>query len=140
MLTVSGKTLGRKAPLFADFSVAPPAAAQSEPVRLRDLIGHVVRAEVAAFADRQAERQLVKALTARQVAAGLTAGKVAPGGSDLDQQVDPETAVAAAIQAFEDGLYLVVLDDHELGDLAAPVALAADSRLTFIRLTMLAGG
>jgi len=139
VLTVSGKALGRKAPLFADFSVPPPPTVGG-PVTLRELIGHVVRGEVAAFEGRQAERRLLKALTARQIADGLAAGKVAAGGSDLDQRVDPDAAVAAAVQAFADGLYLVILDEAELHDLDAPVPLTADSRLTFLRLTLLAGG
>jgi hypothetical protein len=141
MLTVSAKALGRKKPLFEDYSVPPPAAvAAGEPVTLRDLIGHVVRAEVAAFRQRQAERRLLKALTARQIQDGLAAGKVQAGGSDLDQPVDPEQAVATALEAFGDGLFLAVVDETEVTDLDGVVPLTPDSRLTFIRLTMLAGG
>src|SRR5262249_10565103 len=141
MLTASAKALGRKKPLFDDFSVPPPAAvAAGEPVTLRDLIGHVVRAEVAAFRQRQAERRLLEALTARQIADGLAAGKVQAGGSDLDQPVDPEGAVAAALQAFADGLFLAIVDEAEVKDLDSVVALTPDSRLTFIRLALLAGG
>jgi hypothetical protein len=141
MLTVSGKALGRKKPLFDDFSVAPPpAVASGQPITLRELIGHVVRAEVAAFKGRQAERRLLKALTARQIEAGLAAGKVQACGSDLDQHVDPEQAVATAIEAFTDGLFLAVADETEVKDLDGVVPLTTASRLTFIRLTMLAGG
>ena len=45
-----------------------------------------------------------------------------------------------ALQAFEDGLYLVVIDDVEYRDLEKQVFLKDDSRITFIRLTMLTGG
>lgn len=141
MLSVSTRALGRKKPLFQDYAVAPPAALTAgQPVTLRDLIGHVVRAEVAAFQERQAERRLFKALTARQIDDGLAAGKVQPGGSTLEQHVDPEQAVAAALEAFADGLFLVVVDDAEVKDLDAVVPLTAASRLTFLRLAMLAGG
>jgi hypothetical protein len=141
MLTVSGKAVARKKPLFEDFSVPPPdAVAAGQPVTLRDLIGHVVRAEVAAFRQRQAERRLLRALTARQIDEGLAAGKVQAGGSTLDQAVDPDQAVATAVEAFADGLFLVVVDDTEVKDLDAVVPLTASSRLTFIRLTLLAGG
>jgi hypothetical protein len=57
MLTVSGKALGRKKPLFDEFSVSPPAnLSAGQPVTLRELLGHVVRAEVAAFKQRSGGR------------------------------------------------------------------------------------
>ncbi|HKB03528.1 MAG TPA: hypothetical protein VKD90_14995 [Gemmataceae bacterium] len=141
MLTISGKALGQRKPLFADYAVPiPPAAAGGEAVTLRDLIAHVVRTEVAAFTDRQAERRLLKALSPAQIAAGLAKGKVEMGGSDLKQEVDPEQAVGTALQAFEDGIYLVVLDGEEQKELDRQVFLTEESRVAFIRLAMLAGG
>jgi len=62
------------------------------------------------------------------------------GGHDLQPEVDEEAAVAAALQAFQDGLYLVILDGEEQKELERPVRLRAESRLTFLRLTLLAGG
>jgi hypothetical protein len=141
MLTISARAVGRKKPLFDDYAVQPPASvAAGKPIALRDLIGHVVRAEVAAFKQRQTERRLLKALTARQIEEGLAAGKVQAGGSDLDQQVDPEQAVATAVEAFADGLFLVVVDENEIKSLDEVIPLKESSRLTFIRFTMLAGG
>jgi hypothetical protein len=141
MLTISAKAIGRKKPLVADFSIpVPDGIATGQPVLLREVIEHVVRMEVAAFRDRQTERRLLRALTAKQIEEGLTTGKVSAGGSDLDQAVDVDQAVATALEAFADGLFLVVVDDVEYQDLNAVVPLAEASRLTFIRLTMLAGG
>jgi len=137
MLLVQGKALGRKKPLFDDFSVSSPATGD---LTLRALLGHVVRQEVARFKTRQAERRLLRVLTERQVEDGLAKGKVDSGGSTLDQNVDVDAAIAAAIEAFQDGLYLVVLDERELKDLDAPISLTESSRLTFVRLSLLAGG
>jgi hypothetical protein len=137
MLSVEGKALGRKKPLFESFSVYAPATGN---LTLRSLLGHVVRQEVEAFKSRQAERRMLHALTAKQIEEGLAKGKVDSGGSTLDQKLDVDAAVAVAIEAFQDGLYLVVLDEIELKDLEAPVALSETSRLTFIRLSLLAGG
>ena len=141
MLTISASAIGSRKPICDPFSVPPPAAvAAGRPVTLHDLLGHVVRNEVEAFKTRQTERRLLKALTATQIDAGLAAGKVTAGGSDLDQKVNPDEAVAIAVEAFADGLFLVVMDDVEVKELDAPLSLSADSKLTFVRLTMLAGG
>jgi hypothetical protein len=141
MITISGKTLGRKKPLFADWSIPfPPDLGDGGALTLRDLIGRIVRAEVAAFKQRQQERTLLRALTARDVEQGVAKGKIDMGGRDLKQEVDPEEAVAVALEAFEDGLYLVILDGEEQRDLDREVHLQEDSRVAFVRLAMLAGG
>lgn len=141
MLTIQGKALGRKKPLFADWSVPfPPNLGDGGSLTLRDLIARVVRAEVDAFKERQQQRQLLRALTASDIQQGVARGKVDAGGRAARQAVDEEDAVGVALQAFEDGLYLVVLDDTEQKDLDAQVFLQPDSRVTFLRLTMLAGG
>ena len=142
MLTITGKALGRKRPLFAEFSVPPPdAVAEGDSVTLRDFIGCVVRHEIAAFRERQQQRQFVRALTAQQIDEGVEAGKIDSGGSEIEpQQVDEEAAVATALQAFDDGMYLVVIDGEDHRDLDAQVYLQPDSQITFVRLTLLAGG
>ncbi|HEY7310349.1 MAG TPA: hypothetical protein VH643_13375 [Gemmataceae bacterium] len=141
MLTISGKALGRKKPLFADWSIPfPPDLADGGSLTLRDLIGRVVRVEVEAFKKRQQERQLFRALTEKQIQEGATKGKIESGGSDLAQKVDADEAVATALEAFEDGLYLVVVDEQEQRSLDARVFLQPDSKVAFVRLVMLAGG
>ena len=62
------------------------------------------------------------------------------GGSDLQQDVDDETAVANALQAFVDGIYYVILDGTQCRDLDEQVVVADDSTVTFLRLVPLAGG
>jgi hypothetical protein len=89
MLTISGKALGRKKPLFADFSIPfPPDLGDGGAVTLRDLISTVVRHEVEAFTQRQDDRKLVHALTARQIEEGAMRGKIDMGGRDLKQVED----------------------------------------------------
>lgn len=141
MLTVSGKALGRKAPLFEDWSIPIPPNLGDSGVTLREVIALVVQAEVTAFRQRQRERLVFRALTERQIADGVNKGKVESGGSEVPvQSVDEEAAVGAALQAFEDGLFLVLIDGDEQKSLDATVYLKADSRLMFVRLTLLAGG
>jgi hypothetical protein len=141
MLTISGKALGRKKPLFADWSIPfPPDLGDGGAVTLRDLITRVVRAEVEAFRARQQEQKLVRALTASAIEEGAAKGKIDSGGRDSKQKVDTDEAVGTALQAFEDGLYLVVVDGEEQRDLDRQVFLNPDSRIAFVRLAMLAGG
>lgn len=144
MLTISGKALGRRRPLFADFSVpiGPDETGGGDgAATLRDLIDRIVRHEVQSFRQRQQDRQLLRALTARQIDAALETGKVTMGESEVEpQDVDEDAAVGTALQAFEDGLYLVAIDGTEYRELDRQVYLQSDSRITFIRLTLLAGG
>jgi hypothetical protein len=142
MVTISGKALGRKKPLFADFSIPfpPDLGGDGDRITLRDLITRIVYGEVTAFRERQAERKVLRALTAQQIDEAVVKGKVDMGGRDLAQEVDEEAAVGAALQAFEDGLYLVVVDGAEHRNLDQEVYLQPDSRVAFIRLTLLAGG
>jgi hypothetical protein len=141
VLTISGKALGRKKPLFADWSIPLPPELGGEGTTLRDVISRVVREEVAGFQKRQAERGVLRALTTREIAAGVEKGKVEMGGRETPAQpVDVESAIGTALQAFEDGMYLVVLDGEECRELDRQVYVKPDSQITFVRLTLLAGG
>jgi hypothetical protein len=142
MLTISGKALGSRRPLFADWSlpIAPEMRGDGG-VTLRNLIERVVREQVKAFKARQADNQMLRALTSRQIEAAAEKGKVTMGESEVGiQEVNEDAAVANAWQAFEDGIYLVVIDDVEQKQLDGQLYLNEESRVTFLRLTMLAGG
>jgi hypothetical protein len=141
-LTISGKAIGARRPLFADWSIPfPPEWRESSGLTLRELISRVVRAEVAAFRQRQEDRQVFRALTARQIDEGAEKGKIEMGGSEVPlQPVDEEEAATVACQAFEDGLFLVVIDGEDCREIDREVFVRPDSRVTFVRLTLLAGG
>lgn len=142
-MLISSKVLGSKKRLFDDWSVPIPPEADSGGggLTLGELIERIVRQEVKSFQDRQHARQFVRALTAEQIEAAAERGKIEMGASEVGiQAVDSDQAVGAALQAFEDGLYLVIIDDQEQRDLEQQVFLQPDSRITFIRLTMLTGG
>ena len=142
MPVISGRALGRKQPLFADWSiVVPPESRGAGRLTLRRLIERIVGVQVAAFQQRQSDNQVLRALTSRQIDEAAARGKITMGESDVGlQEVDLEAAVGAAWQAFEDGLYLVVIDEVEQKQLDGEVHLTDESRITFLRLTLLAGG
>ncbi len=141
-LTISTRALGRRKRLLDDWSIPfPPEFADGgEPLTLRDLITRIVCREVAEFKDRQEKRRMVEVLSARAIEEGAARGKIDSGGRRLDQKVEEEEAVGVALQAFEDGLYLVLIDDREYRNLDAEVFVRPESRITFLKLIMLAGG
>ena len=51
-----------------------------------------------------------------------------------------ERVVREAVAAFEDGLYLVLIDGEQQRDLDAQVLVYEETTLTFLRLVALAGG
>lgn len=141
-ITIEGKLLGQKKPLFTDWVVALPAEPlqPENRMRLRDLIARVVQEEVRAFQQRQEERRLARILTKGEVEQAIVRGKVDMGERDSKQKVDPQAAVETALQAFEDGLYYVFVGGEQVQNLDDEVTVRADTRVTFMRLVALAGG
>src|SRR5207244_1429752 len=141
--TVQIKLAGRRRSPVADFALAPPGDGHGSgsPSTLRELIARVVRQEVDAFAARQQENLFLRALTAEEIEASAAAGAVRSGGSEVGvQEVDVEAAVERALQAFEDGIYLVLVDREQCSRLDEQVYIGEDSTVTFLRLVALAGG
>jgi hypothetical protein len=79
-------------------------------------------------------------LTPGDLAAGQATGRIVSGGRHVPSAPAAETAVARAVQAFGDGLYLAVLDGEQIDDLDAPLTVTPSSRLRLVRLVALAGG
>ena len=140
-MIVTARTLGSRRPLFADWSVPlPPIGGDGDGgITLRDVISHVVAMEVKAFLERQEDRRLDRVLSAAQIEDGEAKGRVAPEGRGIVQKVNLEHAIGAALEAFEDGMYLVVLDGEEQRNLDAQIYLRDESRIAFVRLVFLAG-
>ena len=141
MAIIDVRSVGRRKQLMDDFSVPLPPSDGDGGRLLRDIIEQIVRSEVAAFEERQRSGQFLTALTSKEIHDAAARGKVVSGGTDIEpQQVDVEHAVANALQSFCDGIYLVVIDGDQVEDLDAEVRVRDDSRITFLRLTLLAGG
>lgn len=139
-LTISGKVMGKTQPVFAHWQLVLPQSPESGVLTLQELLTEIVRAEVAAFHDRQRQRRLLQVLTAEHIRLGVEQGKVDSGGSELDQAVDLESAIAAVLDAFVDGLYFVFVDDRQVEHLTDRVTLQPQSELLFLRLVPLVGG
>ena len=138
-LVIETKQIGKRQPIFEDWHFDIPEKG-GERLKLRDLITRVVIEEVEAFHKRLQERRLAFILSSKEIEQGRIKGKIDSGERDLQQQVDPESAVGTALQAFEDGLYYVFVDDVQKTELDQELYLKSESKITFIRLVALAGG
>jgi hypothetical protein len=141
-ITVEGKVVGQKRALFTDWRIElpPPDENPGDHLKLRDLITSIVLKEVEAFKLRQEERKLARVMSRREIEQSAVRGKVDPGERDLQQKVNSDEAVTVALQAFEDGLYFVFVDDVQQTRLDSEVFLKTNSRVVFLRLTALVGG
>jgi len=120
--------------------IPPSIGAGGDRLTLRILLTQIVLAEVAAFHTRQEQRRLTKVLSRAEIEQKVLLGRVDMGGEDLNQEVDPQAAVANALQAFEDRIYFVFIDDVQQHKLDSEVMVNPDSEMMFLRLVPLVGG
>lgn len=55
------------------------------------------------------------------------------------KNIDQKTAINTCLEAFEDGLIALFIDDNRYENLKDKIELTGNEVLTFIKLTMLAG-
>ena len=139
---LEGQQLGRKRPLFADRQIEVPEnwLETDDGVTLRELLKHLVSLEVEAFQEGQERQQLFRVLSAEEIETGKAAGRISPEGKTEKQTVDAQDAVQIAWQAFEDGLFFVIVDGEQIEALDEAVHLQENSSMKFVRLVALAGG
>jgi hypothetical protein len=140
VLTIEMRTTGRRASRGPSFGVPLPDGAADGGLTLRELIALAVREELAAYGERRAERTFAQVLTEQRIAAGKQAGRIESGERHSPAPPAPDIAVAVALEAFEDGLFLVLVDGNQETDLDAVLMVGPDSTVTFVRLVALAGG
>ncbi len=100
-------------------------------------------------------RELIRARVTQEVQAynaqhtEYFQGMVQPAGAELTlngyrlrqpRQLDLEQQVATALAAFETYGFVVLIDDQQVDDLDAQIALRPDLAVTFLKLVPLVGG
>jgi len=116
-----------------------PYTLQGKAETLQQLIGCIVRQEVALYNGRGTGNMLVPFLTEAEVSIGGAGGKVGFGRIYPDKKVSEADSVEAALQGFEDGLFKVVVDDNEVKGLNGPLDIRDGSEVVFLRLAFLSG-
>lgn len=127
------KRLGRKK------VISVPYKLEASPTTLNGLLTEFVKIEVRKYNTKREERQLVSFLNPQLIQEQAQQGKVAFGDIENVQEMSVEKALAIALQAFEDGLYVVFIDGQEVKSLDSPIVLLDGTEVAFIRLTFLVG-
>jgi len=111
----------------------------SRPQTLRELLEHIVTANVNQFNNRNREGIFLTYLTNNEVENQLAFGKVSFNEKYNLTNQDLKQAIENAILSFQDGIFRVLIGSKEIIDLDEQIELNEEDILTFIRLTMLTG-
>ena len=134
MITITGRLIGMQKPLFEPWSIAiEPYLDGNDDWTLSELIEMVILEASTVFKDPPhdpAFLQSVNALLAIQTTDAASA--IPTDQASMESQVGE--AIGNALQAFEDDVYLVVLDSEDVMDLDDEIELRPDSQVTFVRL------
>jgi hypothetical protein len=107
----------------------------SERMTLRELLALRLRDEVNRFNQKQKD--------------SVFSGFVQPSDTEVElngfrmrkpRQIDFDTQLNLAIEAFQSNGYFVLLDDQQIVDLDEPLTLREASEVSFIKLVPLVGG
>lgn len=136
-LTIRVKQPGRKHALINDKKILVEDIGD-HPVA-KDIIAAVVRQQVNEYNSKPHEINLVSFLTDAAISEQEATGKIGFGSIYSEAKADATRAVAVAIQAFEDGMFALFINDDEITDLSKPITINPTTIITFIRFTFLAG-
>lgn len=106
---------------------------------LDDLIRQMVRHEVKRFNEEQGSPTIIPFLTPSQLDQKSENGKVSFGDLYNGEKAIEEESVENALLAFQDGMFVVFVDDCEIKSLEERLSLTAQSEVVFMRLTFLTG-
>ncbi len=127
------KRLGKKRIHTVPYSIS------SEVKTLEELIRACVEKEVDRFNESREEPKVFAFLTPAEIQSQSQDGKVSFGELANQDKADQEQAIAVALQAHEDGVFCVFIDDDEIRSASDSITLQDGSIVTFLRLTFLTG-
>ncbi|GAB3862708.1 hypothetical protein GCM10028801_28750 [Nocardioides maradonensis] len=133
-MIVETKVVGTKE--TESLSVSMPAAIGT----LRDLLAALVRHELASYEQRRTASRTLRVLTPADLARGVDTGAYGRESRAVAAPPPEAEAIERAVEAFTDGLFFVFVDDRQVEELDAPVAIRPESTLRLVRLVALAGG
>lgn len=133
---ISAKQIRKRSAVVASSPYELDRAPQSP----RNLIAMLVTDGIRAYNTRIQGHGEPDVLSPEQMGDMAQVGKIGFGIPFGSRQADPDLAVQTAIQAFNDGLVRIFVNDRELESLDGPMELRDGDELTILRLVMLTGG
>ncbi len=129
-------------------STAPGRGALGDPLTLQGVTGeHSLRAllrvlvehEVGLYAVHRRRSATLQILTPADLVAGVETGRHGREPRAIPAAPGIDEAYARAVEAFDDGLFLVFLDDVRIHALDDIIVIEPHSRLRLVRLVALTG-
>ena len=133
ILTLQLKRLGKKKIHLLEFEI------EKQPQTLKELIEQCVKSEVKRYNEKREEIKLMSFLSPKDIQEQSETGKIGFGDLENRELAQVDEAIANALLAFEDGLFVLFVDDEEIKSFEQSIALKPDSVIAFIRLTFLTG-
>ena len=133
MLTIQLKRLGKKKIKKIPFEL------DEEVTTLKSLFEACVKSEVKTFNKKKQDALLLPFLSTEEIQEQSDTGKIGFGDSFNNTLAVEKEALENVIQGFEDGLFLVFINDDEVKTLDQTITLDQESTVSFIRMTFLTG-
>jgi len=139
MITITGRLIGMQKPLFEPWSIAiEPYLDGNDDWTLSELIEMVILEASTVFKDPPHDPAFLRLVNALLAIQTTSAASEPPSSEPTTDPASMESQVGEsignALQAFEDDVYLVVLDSEDVMDLEDEIELRPDSQVTFVRL------
>lgn len=111
---------------------------KNTPSTIEELLIMTVKATLAGFKKKALNEEAIL-ISTEQIDDMASSGKVSFGFIEGNKNIDEKDAIKTVIEAFEDGLVALFIDDIRFEDLKEHINLTGNETLTFVKLTMLAG-
>ena len=132
---ITVKQMGKKRNKIdeADFAL------RRQPQSVKELIEESVHTCVSLYNQRWDKKDAAMPLSDSEIEDMSEIGKIAFGINYGSKKAEEDLAVQTAIQAYEDGLVRIFLNQEELGDIGQEITVSEGDCLLFIKMTMLSG-
>lgn len=106
---------------------------------VKELLEETVKIGISSYKERMERGELLQVLSGEEIEDQAQSGKISFGVNYGIHSPKLEESMQNALQSFEDGILVLFVGDRQMERLEEPVVLGADTELTFIRMTPLAG-